>query len=92
MKEHILWHFAVDPPKLEYQHAEIEYLPEGGWIVLNDLRTKEQISGLEMRGKVGEGSDDGAASQVESSGEVDKFRVAGESHLELTTRRLRKKG
>lgn len=83
MKEHILWHFAVDPPKLEYQYAEIEHLPDGGWIVLKDLRAAEQISGQDTRGKVDEGSDGGAASQVESSGEVDKFRVAGESHLDL---------
>jgi hypothetical protein len=73
MKEHVLWHLEVDPPKRVYQHALIQYRTVGGgWVVLQDLGGQEEDKG--------EGSSSGSGqmrSQVDS--EVEKFRLAGTS-------------
>lgn len=69
MKEHVLWHLEIDPPKPIQQHARIRYRTSGsGWVVLRDLGPEDR----------GEGSSSGKrASQADS--ELERFRLAGKS-------------
>lgn len=73
MKEHVLGHLEVDPPVQIRQCAIMRELPTGGWVVVRDLGLPEDD------GQGAEGGSGGEVSQIGSSGDVDKFRITGES-------------
>lgn len=94
MKEHVLWHLDVDPPKRINIHARVRYLPEGGFRIMKDYS-----NGNEDEVEAGQGDGDIAMvaegssnmGEVAVADEVDRFRISGEQssvayqHWELSS-------